>query len=457
MCGGNTSSWGNPATLKGLSPRVRGKPSRRPAGFSRGRSIPACAGETRCGCWTTTRSRVYPRVCGGNAAPSHSVHGHQGLSPRVRGKRCNPTAARRPRRSAGSIPACAGETRRAGLWRGGCRVYPRVCGGNTDGMLFVCEPAGLSPRVRGKRRPHRTPVSGRGSIPACAGETPTTRQASGVCRVYPRVCGGNVGVQSVRLPLPGLSPRVRGKLVGLASFEMLSWSIPACAGETGRRCAARRNDGVYPRVCGGNGRRVRTGPRRIGLSPRVRGKLCRPRFPGSTSRSIPACAGETATSGPQSRVVQVYPRVCGGNGPRRTRGRRGKGLSPRVRGKQKSCGVEKACRRSIPACAGETACGGAFDLVSWVYPRVCGGNLAEADVSRFVQGLSPRVRGKPCRFRTTCSRAGSIPACAGETTTSEAWCRRQRVYPRVCGGNRERRVGIQPPEGLSPRVRGKPH
>ena len=51
---------------------------------------------------------------------------------------------------AGSIPACAGETRpfRLGAKQG--RVYPRVCGGNMDAVAWYADWPGLSPRVRGK-------------------------------------------------------------------------------------------------------------------------------------------------------------------------------------------------------------------------------------------------------------------------------------------------------------------
>ena len=69
--------------------------------------------------------------------------------------------------------------------------------------------------------------------------------------VYPRVCGGTFYRYCTRLPLPGLSPRVRGNQCECECLIPRAGSIPACAGEPiddeGRHCFC----GVYPRVCGG--------------------------------------------------------------------------------------------------------------------------------------------------------------------------------------------------------------
>ena len=156
--------------------------------------------------------------------------------------------------------------------------------------------------------------------------------------------------------------------------------------------------------------------------------------------------------------------------------------------------------RSIPACAGEPIVHAATDPSWKVYPRVCGGTLAEANTAalavyprvcgepwtpqwphthglsprvrgnqRFIMpldnvriGLSPRVRGNllTCITASDIPRAvyprvcggthrrgciastddwiGSIPACAGEPISEVRGHRPvlARVYPRVCGGTR---------------------
>ena len=171
--------------------------------------------------------------------------------------------------------------------------------------------------------------------------------------------------------------------------------------------------------------------------------------------SIPACAGETSVCASGQSNPSVYPRVCGGN-PRRWSARcRRPGLSPRVWGKPLRIGVGRRRAGSIPACAGETARRIPAPPQAEVYPRVCGGNDVLRSSGRQAKGLSPRVRGKLTGLSEDYQRLGSIPACAGETDRKHRSCRKGQVYPRVCGGNGAgdfRRSGIQ---GLSPRVRGK--
>ena len=50
------------------------------------------------------------------------------------------------------------------------KVYPRVCGGSGAKLWLILPQVGLSPRVRGKRRPLRLEYVAARSIPACAGE-----------------------------------------------------------------------------------------------------------------------------------------------------------------------------------------------------------------------------------------------------------------------------------------------
>ena len=315
---------------QGLSPRVRGKRWGADWAIKLGRSIPACAGETT---WYPVKSlyrAVYPRVCGGNVQPVGVIPQPEGLSPRVRGKRLWRVAAGAAR---GSIPACAGETGAEAAPAAAARVYPRVCGGNAMAAAISDAAKGLSPRVRGKRLQSLRHFLGRGSIPACAGET-TAHFARGGCpAVYPRVCGGNRRWAPAAFFPRGLSPRVRGKHSQRRVSSTLSRSIPACAGETRPTAAGGRRWGVYPRVCGGNGDRPPAPPPAPGLSPRVRGKPqsffhC-PRGRGS----IPACAGETPGPAAAECDPRVYPRVCGGNHQRGRRHPPPAGLSPRVRGK----------------------------------------------------------------------------------------------------------------------------
>ena len=106
VCGGTAASTLQAEFDNGLSPRVRGNPrSRSWRSFVTG-SIPACAGEpirTRSG---RLAMSVYPRVCGGTGVVSEGSRARMGLSPRVRGNQSGfyPEETR-----GRSIPACAGE------------------------------------------------------------------------------------------------------------------------------------------------------------------------------------------------------------------------------------------------------------------------------------------------------------------------------------------------------------
>ena len=221
----------------------------RPVSWKRYRSIPACAGETAPRRFGGRWSMVYPRVCGGNHGGSAKITKYRGLSPRVRGKRGQRFDAARER---GSIPACAGETSPEFSGRARRRVYPRVCGGNWRDEAPVTRVRGLSPRVRGKLSAF--PLSGRNrrSIPACAGETHCPAGIGLPCAVYPRVCGGNATPIAIALNDNGLSPRVRGKRCGNSYPSAGRGSIPACAGETEFPLSTLSRGKVYPRVCGGN-------------------------------------------------------------------------------------------------------------------------------------------------------------------------------------------------------------
>ena len=293
---------------------------------------------------------VYPRVCGGTSPMADDVRRVKGLSPRVRG---NLLGDHRRFRFPGSIPACAGEPRRAARMSSMSEVYPRVCGGTQSNFARVRTNRGLSPRVRGNRLIKGLRRNATGSIPACAGEPPPLPRDLGQTRVYPRVCGGTGQLSVSGYGAQGLSPRVRGNRPQYALPDQSARSIPACAGEPygpPRVCVGRW---VYPRVCGGTDHTLRSRLIALGLSPRVRGNRCAGRGIDLGGGSIPACAGEPRGAMRVLPAAKVYPRVCGGTPAGLTRWRRYAGLSPRVRGNREPLIDKIACLRSIPACAGE--------------------------------------------------------------------------------------------------------
>ena len=91
-----------------------------------------------------------------------------------------------------------------------------------------------------------------------------------------------------------------------------------------------------------------------------------------------------------------------------------------------------------------------------VYPRVCGGTSATSAKVNPPSGLSPRVRGNLLEDVIDDIFTRSIPACAGEPSMSRRMTLITTVYPRVCGGTPASVSPDSARSGLSPRVRGNP-
>ena len=212
----------------GLSPRGRGSQRSSNSSSPGSGSIPAWAGEP---CHNFPRSPwtwVYPRVGGGaSQASQRSSHGC-GLSPRGRGSRNRRHNAHVHQ---GSIPAWAGEPAPRSACFLVLRVYPRVGGGAAGATSRSRLRRGLSPRGRGSLS--RKGMADRivGSIPAWAGEPLRVSFGDLLIRVYPRVGGGAERLKSLPLPDLGLSPRGRGSRNRLCRHVTGRGSIPAWAGE----------------------------------------------------------------------------------------------------------------------------------------------------------------------------------------------------------------------------------
>ena len=192
----------------------------------------------------------------------------------------------------------------------------------------------------------------------------------------------------------------------------------------------------------------------MGLSPRVRGNPHRLDRAGDFRRSIPARAGEPRPSGTSATRSRVYPRACGGTRLLPAPGGLDLGLSPRVRGNPRDLGRGHALRGSIPARAGEPSSSRLRGLCVWVYPRACGGTALVGSPTDTARGLSPRVRGNRIDVRPDRRGIGSIPARAGEPGCRASFSWAPRVYPRACGGTHDQIPQVMRDWGLSPRVRG---
>ena len=151
------------------------------------------------------------------------------------------------------------------------RVYPRVRGGTALKRNPGRVVKGLSPRARGNHLLIQSPSTGKGSIPACAGEPSSTTVSILSFRVYPRVRGGTSTVHPPMAFGAGLSPRARGNRAN-NRFERGLW-------------------GLSPRA---RGNHTVAGPQPMcaGSIPRARGNQQASPAAAHPYGSIPACAGE---------------------------------------------------------------------------------------------------------------------------------------------------------------------
>ena len=231
----------------------------------------------------------------------------------------------------------------------------------------------------------------------------------------------------------GSSPRVRGTHVADVFAGPRNRFIPACAGNTLSSRSHAPMRAVHPRVCGEHSLRRPDLARCGGSSPRVRGTPHRDLEGTFEVRFIPACAGNTNHKAVCVAVVEVHPRVCGEHVMKSVAMSSPDGSSPRVRGTHLSDPLPPLPRRFIPACAGNTAPPDQVVALPSVHPRVCGEH-GRIDRRRWgAQGSSPRVRGTPSRIDNHIHPVRFIPACAGNTRSQRHRSALQPVHPRVCG------------------------
>ncbi len=314
---------------------------------------------------------------------------------------------------------------------------------------------GRSPRARGRPHDAIQITNSPRSIPACAGETSRSAGGFRAPGVDPRVRGGDRSSSTSRAISSGRSPRARGRLPVPGSTPPLRRSIPACAGETARRGCRDRPSRVDPRVRGGDASVVPNATRARGRSPRARGRPPSRDWRSGRAGSIPACAGETWWRRSSRRPSRVDPRVRGGDASARMISRAGMGRSPRARGRR--CTQEAAAlgQGSIPACAGETSSATCTAPLPRVDPRVRGGDSSGSWRGLRVGGRSPRARGRPVFNSSWAANMGSIPACAGETEGFPRSASCARVDPRVRGGDSNADALGSVFQGRSPRARGR--
>ncbi len=366
--------------------------------------------------------------------------------------RLRPLVPRPPPR--GKTPARAGTTTRTHAGWPRTPEDPRACGDDFSLAHRAGSQAGRSPRVRGRPPPHPPRPLPAGKIPARAGTTRRLISTPRSWREDPRACGDDDHRPDEVAPLPGRSPRVRGRLALTRAGLIARGKIPARAGTTATTLASHPPNSEDPRACGDDGRGPAVVTRAAGRSPRVRGRRGSLASPAARWGKIPARAGRTPQTPASIGCRAEDPRACGedigiGLGELPVQGR-----SPRVRGGPRVGGGGRPVRGKIPARAGRTHRASRRQSSRGEDPRACGEDAQGVASPVLAWGRSPRVRGGPGRGPARPAAPGKIPARAGRTPAVPPRPRRPREDPRACGEDPSSPSPSSPTEGRSPRVRG---
>ena len=336
----------------GSSPPVRGTLRHSPPPRGQRRFIPACAGNTRVAAFIVILTSVHPRLCGEHRPVDSTENPHDGSSPPVRGT-LNPTV-RNPQNFR-FIPACAGNTQSSARLRRYPAVHPRLCGEHLPEAVARVAGTGSSPPVRGTREGDDLRGLVERFIPACAGNTASSKRQTAGNTVHPRLCGEHNVRIVVFTDQVGSSPPVRGTLGTVGSEEFLYRFIPACAGNTWTMMNCGSMPAVHPRLCGEHGPSLPMPQHVAGSSPPVRGTRHSNGNGGFPFRFIPACAGNTHHASRVGQITSVHPRLCGEHANSAPLPASSLGSSPPVRGTLEATAAEGIRARFIPACAGNTA------------------------------------------------------------------------------------------------------
>ena len=155
---------------EGSSPHARGTLAFRVQLDKRLGIIPACAGNTRRIGVRSSNTWDHPRMRGEHEIDGHVVCRHMGSSPHARGTRPRSDC---PAVRAGIIPACAGNTDYGCVGYAIVGDHPRMRGEHLSPARMISDEMGSSPHARGTRLQGPPAVRTAGIIPACAGNTIT--------------------------------------------------------------------------------------------------------------------------------------------------------------------------------------------------------------------------------------------------------------------------------------------
>ena len=172
-------------------------------------------------------------------------------------------------------------------------------------------------------------------------------------------------------------------------------------------------------------------------------------------RLIPAHAGKTLVIGGHIIDRRAHPRSRGENAPPFPPLLRDGGSSPLTRGKRPGSAWAGVGWGLIPAHAGKTCDAWRRVRQGRAHPRSRGENMTNFAPPEDPEGSSPLTRGKPSARASSSTTWRLIPAHAGKTSRTCAWCQPPWAHPRSRGENRGSYGRGQQAPGASPLTRGK--
>ena len=333
-------------------------------------------------------------------------------------------------------------------------VHPRARGEQQRSTSPNTRGGGSSPRTRGTG----AGAPGVGQvvrfIPAHAGNSRSSPAAGSARTVHPRARGEQPNGIVAAFVDNGSSPRTRGTARRVARGRRAGRFIPAHAGNRPRRGGCGRRGSVHPRARGEQPSWRSIALISTGSSPRTRGTVRHPAWPGARRRFIPAHAGNRATCTCSSAYPPVHPRARGEQLYHLTVTGNVTGSSPRTRGTDGHRGDLRLRNRFIPAHAGNSAARTCPTCAPAVHPRARGEQFSADGSKLSVSGSSPRTRGTVHHTAVPVFAERFIPAHAGNSQSPPDACGVSPVHPRARGEQREAATGWLRKRGSSPRTRG---
>ena len=229
--------------------------------------------------------------------------------------------------------------------------------------------SGSSPLARGTGCPMKCPRRTQRFIPAGAGNSIGARRRRDGKPVHPRWRGEQNTTPLHASNTAGSSPLARGTVQGRFRASLLSWFIPAGAGNSIWSLQASPCLSVHPRWRGEQGYAPGAELFFCGSSPLARGTG----WPGSRrsgrGRFIPAGAGNRGAPRTPRCAPPVHPRWRGEQMCQPWRDPQAGGSSPLARGTDQHQGASDAPRRFIPAGAGNSVPPAESHRCTSVHPR----------------------------------------------------------------------------------------